>query len=74
MTRKNQHIVPHQGDWAVRGEHNGRVTSVHRTQSAAIDAGRAIAQHQHSELVIHRRDGTIRDKDSHGRDPYPPKG
>ena len=74
MTRKNQHIVPYQGDWAVRGEHNERVTSVHRTQSQAIDAGRAIAQHQKSELVIHRRDGTIRDKDSHGRDPYPPKG
>jgi hypothetical protein len=24
--------------------------------------------------VIHRRDGKIRDKDSHGHDPYPPRG
>ena len=71
---KNQHIVPHDGEWAVRGEGNSKATSVHRTQSDAIDAGRTIAQHQRSELVIHGRDGKIRDKDSHGHDPYPPKG
>ena len=35
---KNQHVVPHNGAWAVRGEHNGRVTSQHSTQSAAIGA------------------------------------
>lgn len=74
MSGKNQHVVPHNGGWAVRGEGNSRVTSEHRTQGDAIDAGRAIAQRQHSELVIHGRDGKIRDKDSHGHDPYPPKG
>jgi hypothetical protein len=71
---KNQHVVPHHGGWAVRGENNARVTSQHNTQGDAIDAGRAIARHQQSELVIHGRDGRIRDKDSHGRDPYPPAG
>ena len=71
---KNQHVVPHNGAWAVRGENNARVTSQHDTQGDAINAGRAIARHQHSELVIHGRDGRIRDKDSHGRDPYPPAG
>ncbi len=74
MTGKNQHVVPHAGGWAVRGENNSRVTSIHDTQGEAINAGRSVAQHQHSELVIHGRDGKIRDKDSHGHDPYPPKG
>lgn len=74
MTGKNQHVVPHAEGWAVRGENNSRATSIHHTQSDAIDAGRAIAQHQHSELVIHGRDGRIREKDSHGHDPHPPKG
>ncbi len=74
MAGKNQHVVPHDGEWAVRGENNSRVTSIHPTQSEAIAAGRPIAQHQHSELVIHGRGGKIRDKDSHGHDPYPPKG
>jgi len=74
MTRKNQHVVPHPDGWAVRGAGNQRATSVHQTQQEAIDAGRGIARNQHSELVIHRPNGQIRDKDSHGNDPNPPKG
>ena len=31
MTKQNQHVVTHNGDWAVRGEGNGRVTSIHDT-------------------------------------------
>ena len=70
---KNQHVVPHKGIWAVRGEGNDRVTSTHDTQREAIDAARQIAQHQRTEVVIHRPDGRIRDKDSYGNDPCPPK-
>lgn len=74
-TRRNQHVVPHGDQWAVRGEGNGgRATSTHRTQSGAINAARRIATNQQSEVAIHRPDGRIRDKDSHGHDPYPPKG
>jgi len=49
------------------------VTSTHDTQAEAIESARQIAINQHSEVVIHRPDGTIRDKDSYGKDPYPPK-
>ncbi|MFT7292888.1 MAG: hypothetical protein ACI87Q_000734 [Pseudohongiellaceae bacterium] len=74
MPSKDQHVVPHQEGWAVKGAGNQRATSVHGTQQQAIDAGREIARNQQTELVIHRRDGSIRDKDSHGNDPFPPKG
>jgi uncharacterized protein YdaT len=74
MAGKNQHVVPHRGEWAVKGEGNQRATSVHGTQQQAIDSARNIARHQQSELVIHRPDGRIRDKDSHGHDSFPPKG
>lgn len=74
MFGKNQHVVPHAGGWAVRGAGNGRATSVHDTQRDAIDAARGIAQNQHSELLIHGRNGQIRDRDSYGSDPFPPKG
>jgi uncharacterized protein YdaT len=74
MAGKNQHVVPHQEGWAVKGAGNTRATSVHQTQKQAIDAGRRIAQNQGSELVTHRPDGRIRDKDSQGSDPFPPKG
>jgi hypothetical protein len=74
MSGKNQHVVPHNGEWAVRGEGNSRVTSVHNTQAGATGRAREIAQNQGSELLVHGRNGQIRARDSHGRDPYPPKG
>jgi hypothetical protein len=74
MAGKNQHVVPHQEGWAVKGAGNQRATSVHDTQQQAIDVARSIARNHESELVIHRQDGRIRDKDSYGNDPFPPKG
>ena len=70
---KNQHVVPYDKLWAVRGEYNSKVTSVHQTQAEAIAAAKEIAQNQKSELVIRGRDGKIRDKDSYGNDPFPPR-
>ena len=74
MTKRNQHIVPHENGWAVKGAGADKVSSVHSTQKDAIDAGRSIAKNQESELLIHNRQGQIRARDSYGNDPYPPKG
>lgn len=72
---KNQHVTPHpDGGWQVKGAGNDRATKRTDTQAQAIEKGREIAKNQGSELVIHRPNGQIRDKDSHGKDPYPPKG
>jgi uncharacterized protein YdaT len=69
----DQHVVPHDGEWAVRGEGNQRVTSIHDTQREAIQRAREIAINQEAEVVIHRPDGRIRDSDSYGNDPNPPR-
>ena len=74
MSKKNQHVVPHGNDWAVKREGGKRATAVVPTQKEAIEVGREISKNNGSELIIHRPDGRIRDKDSHGNDPYPPKG
>jgi hypothetical protein len=71
---KNVHIVPHSDGWAVKIEGNDRATSVHDTQQQAIDAGRDRARREESELLIHGRDGRIRDRDSYGSDDFPPPG
>jgi hypothetical protein len=73
MEIKHQHVVPHQGLWAVRGEGNLRVTSIHPTQFSAYQVARKIAINKRAEVLIHRPNGRIRDKDSFGNDPYPPK-
>lgn len=71
---KNQHVVTHPNGWAVQGEGNERATSIHSTQAEAIEAARGIARNQQSELLVHGRNGQIRERDSYGNDPYPPKG
>ncbi len=74
MGKKNQHGVPVPGGkWGVRGAGNEKLTSITDTQKDAISVAREIAKNQQSEVVIHRKDGTIRDKDSYGHDPHPPK-
>jgi hypothetical protein len=70
---KNQHVVPRDDRWGVLGEGNKNDSSEHKTQKAAIDAATKTAKKDGSEVVIHGRDGKIRDKDSYGPDPNPPK-
>lgn len=72
---KNQHVVPHpSGGWQVKGAGNSRATVKTSTQQAAIKIARDIAIKQKAEVVIHRMNGQIRDKNSYGNDPFPPKG
>lgn len=70
---KNQHIVPHNGKWAVLGEGNSKVTRVVSTQAEAIRIAQDIARNQKSDTKIHGRDGRIRGGNSYGNDPCPPK-
>ena len=71
---KNQHIVPHSEGWGVKGEGNSKVTRVFETQRDAIAYGRQQAINQSSELLIHGQNGQIRERNSYGNDPHPPRG
>ena len=71
---KNQHVVPADKGWGIRGEGNSRLTTVCDTQSEAVKVSREICQNQGSEQFIHGRDGQIRERNSYGGDPFPPKG
>ena len=73
MTKKDYHVVPNGNEWAVKREGGERASSVHGTQREAIDSGRELAKRNQTELVIHRPNGQIRDSDSYGNDPNPPK-
>ena len=76
MSGKNQWVVPINGgdQWGVRGEGNDRLTSIHDTQQQAIDRARDIAINQRSEVLIHGENGRIRERNSYGNAPPPPKG
>jgi|SRR6185503_1113713 len=71
--RTTLHVVPRSEGWAVRKEGSSRAVSTHNTQREAIDAAREVARSKHGELIIHRSDGRIADRDSYSSDPLPPK-
>ena len=72
--RRNQHVVPHGEGWAVKAEGGLRATSVHSTQSAALEVAREIAKHQRKSLFVHRPDGKVRRGANYGRMVLAPRG
>ncbi|WP_317383786.1 DUF2188 domain-containing protein [Anaerobiospirillum succiniciproducens] len=75
MPRDSHHVVHNpNGGWDVKRSGAQRSSGHYDTKSDAVNAGRQISRNQGTEFVIHGRDGKIQSSDSHGRDPYPPKG
>lgn len=75
MMKSNQHVLPNgNGEWQVKGAGNKRATVITRTQKEAIKIAKEIATNKKSEVVIHGVNGRIRQKNSYGNDPFPPRG
>ncbi|MBB1387080.1 DUF2188 domain-containing protein [Pseudoalteromonas sp. SG45-5] len=71
---KNQWVTKRGEFWAVIGEGNVKVSSLHTTQKSAIVVAKRIAKNQQSELIVQNNNNKIRLKNSYGRDVFPPKG
>ncbi len=76
MSKSNSHhVVPNpNGGWDVKKAEAERASRHFDTKAEAEKAGRVISQNQNTEFVIHGKDGKIQRKDSHGNDPFPPRG
>jgi hypothetical protein len=71
---KSQHVVPAiGGGWSVLNEGATRAVEHFPTKDAADSWARAQSIKGRTNLVIHRRDGTIAEKSSYGNDPHPPR-
>ena len=74
MPRKSHHVVPDpEGGWNVRKGGASRATKHFENKADAVSYGRRVSQNQGSEFFVHKRDGTIQRKDSHGSGPLPPR-
>ena len=73
MAKKDIHVVPHSDGWATRREGADRASRVFDTQVKAQESARRTAIREGTEVVTHGRNGKIRDSDSYGNDPNPPK-
>jgi uncharacterized protein YdaT len=74
MPRKTQHVVRAPSGWSVKKGGAKRASKTFATQKEAISYGKKISKKQGAELYIHREDGMIREKNSYGKDPHPPRG
>ena len=75
MSKKSTHVVPNSdGGWDIKQSGGQRSSGHFDTKQGAVDRAREISQNQNTELVIHNKDSKISGKDSHGNDPFPPKG
>ena len=66
---KSVHVVPSQtqpGEFGNKVEGNPTPISRPATQAKSIEKAIPVAKKNHAEVVIHRKDGSIRDKDSYG--------
>jgi len=70
--KKDYHVTRRSnGSWQVIREKGKRAISIKPTQGEATEVARNHARKQKVEVVIHRPNGRIRDKDSYGNDPCP---
>jgi len=73
MANADIHVVPAGEGWAVEAAGGGKRT-MYATQDEAIRAGTERAKADKVELLIHGRDGQIRERNSFGHDPRNIKG
>lgn len=75
MSKNSRHVVPSpSGGWDSKKAGATRATKHFVTKIEAEKFSRDLSRKERSELVIHGKDGKIQRKDSHGNDPFPPRG
>lgn len=63
----NQHVIPLGNGWAVKKENDNDLFIITEKQQDAIKVARKLAQANGSDLIIHAKDGTIRDSYSYAQ-------
>lgn len=72
--KRNVHVVPTKDGWNIKYEKSKTTISFHKTKKEAIVEAIKIAKNDQVELLIHRKDGKITEKNSYGNDPKNVKG
>lgn len=71
---KRYHIVKNNfGEWSGKKEGSSRASVTARTQREAYEKTIPLATNAKTEIVIHGVNGKIRNSNSFGNDPCPPK-
>lgn len=75
MSKKQVWVSPNpNGGWRVHNPAASRDSAHIDNKARAVEVAREIAKNQAAELLVQKRDGRISERNSYGRDPFPPKG
>ncbi len=74
MSRKERHVVPNpNGGWESKRENALKSSKHFETKQEAMKWSINKAKEEKSELIPHKKDGTIQNPNSYGNDSCPPK-
>ncbi|WP_299405137.1 DUF2188 domain-containing protein [uncultured Roseobacter sp.] len=62
------------GSWESKREGASRPSKIATTQAEAWSASKDFARKSGGEAYLKGRNGQIRERNTYGKDPYPPKG
>lgn len=67
------HVSPSGDRWKVKREGAAQAAKTFDLKAAAITYARSVAKNNKpSQVIVHRKDGTIETEWTYGDDPYPP--
>ncbi len=69
MAQGDVHVVPQQGQWAIKEENADVAVSSFATQDEAWQRGKDMAKERGTEALLHGGDGQIRERNTYGSDP-----
>lgn len=69
-----QWVVPTDSGWWVRKEWSSRLTTRTDTKAQAVATATRIAKNQGTELIIQKKGWQIQERNTYGKDPFPPRG
>lgn len=59
---KRWYVLPEEGHWIVLREEAQKATRVLPSEREAVELARSLAEQAHGEVIIHHRDGTIKER------------
>ncbi|MEO6131460.1 MAG: DUF2188 domain-containing protein [Saprospiraceae bacterium] len=75
MSKKTNHVIPSKGgEWAVKKSGATRASQTFDRKEDAVKYGRDISRKESTDLFIHKKDGTIQERNTYSRHPHPAMG
>ena len=69
VEKKDRHVILNpRGGWSVRQTGASKASRTFANERDAVKYGRDLARKEQGGLYIHRKDGTIKDRNSYGSD------